>query len=135
MELYAALFIAFVGLSYAQSDPPLEVKFRNSGARHVSTGDRLNFVCNINRNLMYVLTNVVEIIRKSALDDSEVILTQGAKRQEAEPAFYNVSVIPGENTISVEFIIVKVRDLDEGSLICRARPFDEKPDSEKGEDN
>ncbi|BFZ01161.1 hypothetical protein BsWGS_04201 [Bradybaena similaris] len=129
MELHV-LFMIVIGVACAQDQPPLRVAFENPAPRKVSAGESLTFVCHINRDIMYALQNYVEIVRRS-VDNTETILTQASKRVEAEPGFYEVKITPtAENTIRLEFQIVKARDIDEGHVICRARPAEDKPNEE-----
>lgn len=85
----------------------MRVAFENPAPREVSADKSLTFVCHINRGLIHALENSVEIVRRS-VDNTETILTQAAKRVEAEPAFYNVKIVAtAENTIRLEFEIIK----------------------------
>jgi hypothetical protein len=136
MDFCTLFFIALAGITYAQEPSPLEVHFQNTAKREVTAGEHLKFFCNINRDLLFVVTNIVEIVRTTAISGQVAILTQLAKRIEAEPAFYNVSIEnQNDKTVRVVFDIIRVRDIDEGTLTCRVRPNEDNPNDPKAEDS
>uniref|UniRef100_A0A0B7AGF7 Ig-like domain-containing protein n=1 Tax=Arion vulgaris TaxID=1028688 RepID=A0A0B7AGF7_9EUPU len=77
----------------------------------------------------------VEIIRQSAVEDSQVILTQGRTIVTSNPR-YTVDFVPVPgNGILVKFTIANVTDEDEGMYICQARVHTDKGWEIQGNDS
>lgn len=82
----------------------LQVSLDNSETKQVTVGEQLKLVCKVNRGLMFVIENYVEIVHQP-LDGPEVILAVSGKLTNGDPNFYNLEIAQKEDSFTLEFLV------------------------------
>ncbi|KAH9520059.1 hypothetical protein Btru_059845 [Bulinus truncatus] len=115
-------FVITVGivLSFVQAEETISDQFFTvSPTNKVKLGEKLEFNCTFHVTVQDIFKSTLEIYRKAG--DKKVILTELARLQDdAPPEFYHVQSSPNfdKNLITLQFSILKVRDIDDGKLYC-----------------
>ncbi|CAL1542268.1 unnamed protein product, partial [Lymnaea stagnalis] len=98
---------------------PLEVKFESQGPVLTHLNEAVGFKCQINQDPFYVLKANAEIFQVH--DGKEVVLNNGGKLGDGDPDHYYANIVPEKEDEDLHLIlnILKVRDEDDGFLVCR----------------
>ncbi|XP_059155683.1 uncharacterized protein LOC131940836 isoform X1 [Physella acuta] len=118
--LLSLLFFSCVSALLAEdTDAPLSVSFLDSSTREVRLDSPLTFTCNINRDMLFVVQNEVNMVMKPVHGEA-ITLSTSARLVNGEPDFYKITIVNSPSGhIQIKFDILKVRDINDGKLICR----------------
>ncbi|CAG5120913.1 unnamed protein product [Candidula unifasciata] len=114
--------VSLIVLAAVQGQPGMKVRFQQSDVEVALLG-QLRIACEVNRTLLDLVNDIeVEIIRQSPNNETETVISRGARKLTAEPNYYNVMVSenPGFGVI-INFEFLEVRRHDEGNYVCRIK--------------
>lgn len=110
------LFGAVICFATVESES-LSVKFGNKGPILARIDSKLEFNCSINKDGFYVLKTNAQIIKVH--NGEEVVLSKAGNLEDGFPVYYSADIDPKTDETIMFLNILKVRDEDDGYLVCR----------------
>ncbi|GFN73789.1 hypothetical protein PoB_000029500 [Plakobranchus ocellatus] len=105
---------------------PLKVYFENPDDRYVELGAKVNLDFSVNRNLMFIMTNSVQLLRERKVDGkmkTDLMTESAMLKVDDKSEYYEIktgTVDMNAKTANMVFNIKAVRDDDDATFICKA---------------
>lgn len=99
-------FYSTVSASFSE-DTDIKLHFVNSTTREVALDSSLTFICNINREMFFLVQNEVNMVMKPAHGE-EITLTTSGRLYDGEPDFYKLTIeSPAPGFVQIKITILK----------------------------